>query len=169
MNRKHLSSRGPASTVSGGLKDVRSGLISPGRSSAHRCQNCPLRHLNKLTWCLVLALCANAQTPTTGVPGLPTSTVNSCPGAPQSSYVLTAASGWRVMPLLGRLSSPRGIAMDTKGNLFVSERNKGLTGHTLNADGCVTSSKTVVADTGPNHGIDFSPAGDKLYARYAPT
>lgn len=54
--------------------------------------------------------------------------------------------------------------MDTKGNLFVSERNKGLTGHTLNADGCVTSSKTVVADTGPNHGIDFSPAGDKLYA-----
>jgi hypothetical protein len=70
------------------------------------------------------------------------------------------------MPVLGRLSTPRGIAMDTKGNLIVIERNKGVTGHTLNADGCVTSSKTIIQDNGPNHGIDFNPAGNQLYARY---
>lgn len=126
-----------------------------------------LRFLAPLLLPVLLALTADAQTPTTGVPGLPTSTITSCPGAPQSSYALTAASGWRVMPLLGRLSSPRGIAVDPKGNLFVVERNKGVTGHVLNADGCVTSSKTVIADTGPNHGIDFSPSGDKIYASSA--
>ncbi|KAJ2916211.1 hypothetical protein MD484_g4181, partial [Candolleomyces efflorescens] len=103
-------------------------------------------------------------TPTTTSPPLPTSSANSCPGAPQPSYAMTVASGWRFMPVLGRLSTPRGIAMDTKGNLIVIERNKGVTGHTLNADGCVTSSKTIIADNGPNHGIDFNPAGNQLYA-----
>jgi DNA-binding beta-propeller fold protein YncE len=79
---------------------------------------------------------------------------------------MTVGTGWRVMGLLGRLSSPRGIAMDTQGHLLVSERNKGITGHVLDANGCVTSSKTVVQDNGPNHGIDVNPEGTKLFARY---
>ena len=56
--------------------------------------------------------------------------------------------------------------MDTAGHLIVSERGKGITGHELNADGCVTSSKTIIADNGPNHGIEFNPAGTQLYARW---
>ena len=60
---------------------------------------------------------------------------------------------------------PRGITMDTAGHLIVSERGKGITGHTLNADGCVTSSKTIIDDRAPNHAIEFNPAGNLLYAR----
>jgi hypothetical protein len=56
--------------------------------------------------------------------------------------------------------------MDIAGHLIVSERGKGITGHELNADGCVTSSKTIIADNGPNHGIEFNPAGTQLYARW---
>ncbi|RXW12263.1 hypothetical protein EST38_g13592 [Candolleomyces aberdarensis] len=102
-------------------------------------------------------------TTTTQAP-LPTSTVNTCPGAPQASYGMTSAQGWRHMPVLGRLSNPRGIAMDTLGQLLVVERRKGVTGHVLDANGCVTSSKTVIQDNGLNHGIDVHPAGNKLFA-----
>lgn len=71
------------------------------------------------------------------------------------------------MSVLGGLSMPRGLAMDTAGHLIVSERGKGITGHVLDADGCVTSSKTIIQGSGPNHAVEFNPAGDKLYARYA--
>src|SRR5688572_5909390 len=66
--------------------------------------------------------------PTTTVsnPPTPTSTVL-CPGAPQPSYALTVASGWQATPILGRLSTPRGITLDTRGNLLVVERGKGIT------------------------------------------
>lgn len=102
-------------------------------------------------------------------PALPSALCQSatCPGAPNPSYALTAASGWSARAVLGRLTMPRGLAMDTAGHLIVSERGKGITGHVLDASGCVTSSKTIVQGNGPNHAVEFNPAGDKLYARYA--
>lgn len=61
---------------------------------------------------------------------------------------------------------PRGIVIDTLGNLLVVERGKGVTGHRLNAQGCVISSKVVIADTSLNHGIDVNVLGNRLVARY---
>ncbi|KAG2006953.1 cellobiose dehydrogenase [Coprinopsis cinerea AmutBmut pab1-1] len=59
---------------------------------------------------------------------------------------------------------PRGITLDTRGNLLVVERGRGLTGHTLDANGCVTSSKVVIQDTQINHGIDVHPSGRRIIA-----
>jgi len=106
-------------------------------------------------------------TPTTSTTPIPTPTGPlSCPGAPQPSYAVSVTSGWRVTPVLGKLTSPRGIVLDSEGNLLVVERGKGITVHSLDATGCVTSSKTLVADTSLNHGININSAGNKLVARY---
>ncbi|KAH6903269.1 hypothetical protein BKA70DRAFT_1404253 [Coprinopsis sp. MPI-PUGE-AT-0042] len=104
-------------------------------------------------------------------PGTPSSTTTSgptptgsfsCPGAPVPSYVMNVASGWKVAPVLGGLRSPRGVIMDSRGQLLVVQRGLGITGHTLDSNGCVTSSKTIVANTVLNHGIDV--LDNKLYA-----
>lgn len=107
---------------------------------------------------------SGGPTPTTTV-GPPASTMSSCPGAPNPSYSMVSAPGWRVMPVLGHLRSPRGITLDRRGNLIILQRGLGVTGHTLNADGCVLNSTTIIADTTLNHAVEFSPDGTKLFAR----
>jgi hypothetical protein len=57
--------------------------------------------------------------------------------------------------------------MDQAGNLLVVQSRTGISIHTLGPDGCVTGSKTLVSQTDLNHGIEVSPDGKKLYARYA--
>jgi len=76
---------------------------------------------------------------------------------------MVAGTGFQVVPVLGRLTQPRGIAVDTVGNLLVVQRGMGISGHALDANGCVSSTKTIVSDTGLNHGIDV--VADKLFAR----
>jgi len=106
--------------------------------------------------------------PTVSPTGSPTPTVPvptgplSCPNAPRPTYSVVAAPGYSAIPVLGKLTSPRGIAIDTAGHLLVIERGKGLTVHVLDATGCVTSSKTLISDTGLNHGIDATAT--KLFA-----
>ncbi|TFK28282.1 hypothetical protein FA15DRAFT_753613 [Coprinopsis marcescibilis] len=62
---------------------------------------------------------------------------------------------------------PRGIAIDPRGNLLVIQRGRGLTGHTLDANGCVTSTKTIISNTQINHGIDLTPDGRRIIASSA--
>lgn len=88
----------------------------------------------------------------------------SCPGAPAPAYPLRVASGWSAMPVLGSLTRPRGVAVDTKGNLLVLERGKGITAHTVDGAGCVEKSKVVVDDPNLNHGIAVHEGGKKLFA-----
>lgn len=45
----------------------------------------------------------------------------------------------------------------------------GLTAHTLGANGCITSSKTVIQMTQLNHGLALSPDGKTLYVSASPT
>ncbi|TFK28294.1 hypothetical protein FA15DRAFT_701183 [Coprinopsis marcescibilis] len=86
-----------------------------------------------------------------------------CAGAPAPSYAMTVAAGWQSTPVLGRLRSPRGITADSRGNLLVLQRGLGVTGHQVDANGCVVgTSKTIVADTRLNHAIDV--VGNKLFA-----
>lgn len=90
-----------------------------------------------------------------------------CPGAAAPVYPLVAASGWTATPVLGGLTTPRGIVVDTLGNLLVVQRGVGISVHSLDSNGCVKSTKTLVADTTLNHGIDVNILGNKLVARYA--
>lgn len=104
-------------------------------------------------------------TPTTTVDPNPTPTEPAlCPDAPKPTYPVFAAAGWKVSPVLGRLAgAPRQIMVDSKGHLLVLQRDIGVTGHELDSNGCVTSTKTIVADSQFNHGMDV--VGNKLFVR----
>jgi glucose/arabinose dehydrogenase len=56
------------------------------------------------------------------------------------------------------------VIVDPSGRLLVSENGKGITQHTLGSDGCITSSKTIIAQANLNHGVAVSPDGRYLYA-----
>lgn len=83
-------------------------------------------------------------------------------GAPVFSSVL--ASGWKATKVLGGLTSPRSLVWDSAGNLLMVQSGKGITVHKVGADGCITSSATLVALNSLNHGITFSADGKTLYA-----
>jgi len=87
-----------------------------------------------------------------------------CKGAPAPITSVVAASGYKFAPIIGNLTTPRGIAVDSKGSVLVVQSGLGLSGHAVDANGCVTSSKIIISDTSLTHGIDVY--NKKLYARY---
>jgi hypothetical protein len=76
---------------------------------------------------------------------------------------MKTGKGWVATAVLGSLTTPRGITLDSQGNLLVIERGKGLTGHRLDSDGCVLSSRVIIEDENLNHGLDVN--GNRLVAR----
>lgn len=88
----------------------------------------------------------------------------SCNGGPAPAFPFKVADGWSATPILGNLSRPRSVVVDTKGNLLVLERGKGITGHKVDDNGCVKESKVVVDDPNLNHGLDAHPDGKTLVA-----
>ncbi len=86
-----------------------------------------------------------------------------------SRYKLTAAAGWKYTLLATGLSKPRSLVFDTEGHLLVLEAGKGLTAHTIGANGCISASKTVIQNTQLNHGLALSPDGKTVYVSAAPT
>jgi len=87
----------------------------------------------------------------------------------RTTYKLSAATGWKYTLLATGLTKPRSLLFDTEGHLLVLEAGKGLSAHTLSADGCITSSKTVISMAQLNHGLALSPDGKTLYVSAAPT
>lgn len=79
------------------------------------------------------------------------------------------ASGWRAVKIAGSLQLPRGIVIDSAGHLLIVENGKGITVRTLDANGCVTSSKTLISQTNLNHGIILTPDSKTLYASSSTT
>lgn len=95
---------------------------------------------------------------------------SSCPGVTATSrYRLSAAEGWKYTLIATGLSRPRSVLFDTEGHLLVLEAGKGLTAHTIGADGCISASKTVIQSNQLNHGLALSPDGKTLYVSAAPT
>lgn len=66
---------------------------------------------------------SSTRTSTTVIP-----TGTSCPAAPAPSFALNTAPGYRAAVVLGGLTQPRGITADTRGNLLVVQRTRGITG-----------------------------------------
>jgi glucose/arabinose dehydrogenase len=95
---------------------------------------------------------------------------SSCPGVTATSpYTLSVAEGWKYTLISTDVSKPRSILFDTEGHLLVLEAGKGLTAHTLGADGCISESTTVLENPQLNHGLALSPDGKTLYVSAAPT
>ena len=79
------------------------------------------------------------------------------------------ASGWTATKVAGNLSYPRGIVVDKEGRLLLVEDGLGITQHTLTDEGCIESSRLLIASDGINtfginHGIYLSLDGNTLYA-----
>ncbi|KAK3896858.1 L-sorbosone dehydrogenase [Staphylotrichum tortipilum] len=95
---------------------------------------------------------------------------SSCPGVTaRTTYKLSAATGWKYTLLASGFTKPRCLLFNTEGHLLVLKAGKGLTAHTLSADGCIASSKTVISMAQLNHGLALSPDGKTLYVSAAPT
>ncbi|OTA63298.1 hypothetical protein K449DRAFT_381800 [Hypoxylon sp. EC38] len=91
----------------------------------------------------------------------------SCPGIPPARYPFELATGWTAIKVADGLSLPRGLAVDKIGRLLVVERGFGISQHTVDTNGCIMSSRTLVSMPSLNHGIYFGIDGRALYASSA--
>ncbi|TAQ88464.1 hypothetical protein B7494_g3247, partial [Chlorociboria aeruginascens] len=99
----------------------------------------------------------------------PSAFPTSCSGVAAQRYPGQLASGWEAVKIAGSLTAPRGITIDTSGNLLVVQNGLGITVHTLGSNGCIASTKTLISQTNLNHGIYLTPDGKTLYASSATT
>ncbi|KAE8442321.1 hypothetical protein EG329_003454 [Mollisiaceae sp. DMI_Dod_QoI] len=88
----------------------------------------------------------------------------SCSGAGSPVFQSVLASGWKATKVLGGLTSPRSLVWDSAGNMLMVQSGKGISIHTMSADGCVASTKMLVSLNSLNHGITMSADGKTLYA-----
>ncbi|KAI1171987.1 soluble quino protein glucose dehydrogenase [Nemania sp. FL0916] len=92
---------------------------------------------------------------------------SSCPGVPAPLYPYNTAPGWSSIKVADGLSGPRDLIFDNEKRLLVVEKFVGISQHTVDADGCFTSSRPLISNTGLNHGIVLSADGKTLYASSA--
>lgn len=103
---------------------------------------------------------STSLTATAVATGIPTA----CPGTNAPKYPFVVADGWRATKVKGGMAAARGVVFDSAGHILVVESGKGITAHTLDASGCVHSSKTIVSQLNLNHGITFDANRTTLYA-----
>jgi glucose/arabinose dehydrogenase len=90
-----------------------------------------------------------------------------CPDVAKLAFPVNTAKGWRATKVAGGLTQPRGLIFDTSGNLLVVQNGMGITAHKVAPNGCLSSSKIVIAQRNLNHGIVLSHNGKTLYASSA--
>ncbi|KFA60619.1 hypothetical protein S40285_07941 [Stachybotrys chlorohalonatus IBT 40285] len=121
-----------------------------------------------------------APTATSAAPSTTFATVTQTPSAPaqvpipsscnlQSIFPLRAASGWGFLKLAGGLRAPRGMAVDTNGNLLIIQVGLGLTAHTIGTNGCISGARTLISRPQLTHGVALTPDGRTLYVSSATT
>ncbi|KAI0481935.1 soluble quino protein glucose dehydrogenase [Xylariaceae sp. FL0804] len=94
------------------------------------------------------------------------SNLTSCPNVPAPLHPYSLAPGWSAIKVADGLTSPRDLVIDSLGRLLVVEEGLGISQHVVGAedDGCIASSRLLVANSTLNHGIALSPDGGTLYA-----
>lgn len=119
-------------------------------------------HINTLVAAAMIAATARAQSDSRSASTACSPTLTAGYAAP------SVASGYAVRLIATGLTSPRGIKVDTEGNLLVVEEGVGITALRLNngSGSCVSvaSQDTVISDESLNHGIELSLDGNTLYA-----
>ncbi|KAI0015009.1 soluble quino protein glucose dehydrogenase [Xylariomycetidae sp. FL0641] len=96
-------------------------------------------------------------------------TTASCPQVPAPLHPYNLAPGWKAVKVADGLHSPRDLVIDAAGRLLIVEEGVGVSQHTVDGNGCITSSRMLVSDSALNHGIYFSPDGHTLYASSTPS
>lgn len=81
----------------------------------------------------------------------------------EGQFPLEVAEGWKFVKLAGDLRTPRGITVDSNGNILLIQVGLGLSVHTFSADGCIASSKTLISRPALTHGVALTPDGATLY------
>ncbi|KAI8934098.1 hypothetical protein NX059_008860 [Plenodomus lindquistii] len=104
---------------------------------------------------------------TAGVEPIGTGIPNSCNDVTKLASSMSVAKGWKVTKVAGELTQPRGVILDAAGNLLMVQNGLGITAHKVGSNGCLTSSKTIIAQRNLNHGIVLSNDGKTLYASSA--
>ncbi|PMD35890.1 iron reductase domain protein [Hyaloscypha variabilis F] len=89
---------------------------------------------------------------------------STCSGAGAAVFPSVLASGWKATKVLGGLTSPRQLVWDSAGNMLMVQSGKGISVHTVGADGCITATKMLVSLNSLNHGLAMSNDGKTLYA-----
>ncbi|KAI0105594.1 soluble quino protein glucose dehydrogenase [Hypoxylon sp. NC0597] len=117
-----------------------------------------MRWLAKLSAVAALLGQALSQDP----PSVPFPTSCSGVAAPRFSY--TVDSAWQVTKIASGLRQPRSIIFDNAGNMLVLQASSGISVHTFGSDGCINSTKTLVQNSGLNHGLSITPDGKTVYA-----
>ncbi len=88
----------------------------------------------------------------------------SCSGVTATTrYKLSTKAGWKYTLVATGLSKPRSVLFDSEGHLLILQAGRGLSAHTIGADGCISETKTVIQMTQLNHGLALSPDGKTLY------
>ncbi|KAI1206080.1 uncharacterized protein F4807DRAFT_470490 [Annulohypoxylon truncatum] len=93
----------------------------------------------------------------------------SCPGIPSPHYPFELAKDWKAAKVADGLHSPRGLALDGEGRLLIVEEGMGISQHTVDTNGCITSSRVLISMPALNHGIYMGSDGGALYASSAAT
>lgn len=88
----------------------------------------------------------------------------SCAGVPSTQYPGITAPGWTATKVKGDMTSPRTVIFDKAGNLLIVESGLGITAHTIDSSGCITSSKTLITQNNLSHGLVLDGNGTILYA-----
>ncbi|KAI2464285.1 hypothetical protein F4781DRAFT_436599 [Annulohypoxylon bovei var. microspora] len=99
----------------------------------------------------------------TGGLAIPTS----CPGVPWPHYPYELAKGWTATKVANGMTSPRGLVIDGQGRLLIVEEGSGISQHTVDTNGCITSSRMLITMSALNHGIYLGIDGRTLYASSA--
>jgi glucose/arabinose dehydrogenase len=115
---------------------------------------------SKLPTIISTSVISTSKPTSTGTGKIPAS----CSGAGAAKFSSVLASGWKATKVLGGLTSPRSVIFDLAGNMLMVQSGKGISIHTMTADGCMTSSKMLISLNSLNHGIALSADGKTLYA-----
>lgn len=100
----------------------------------------------------------------TGTATFQTSVPTGCAGVTAAQYPGILKDGWRATKVKGGMTGTRGVILDSAGHILTVESGKGITLHTVGLDGCITDSKTLIAQNNLNHGILLDVNGTTLYA-----
>ncbi|KAI5861510.1 hypothetical protein GGS23DRAFT_136983 [Durotheca rogersii] len=90
--------------------------------------------------------------------------LSSCPNVPPIRYPFNLAPGWSATKVLGKLTSPRSLVVDSAGRLLIVEQGVGVSQHLVDPDGCVAGSRNLISLPALSHAIYLATDQKVLYA-----
>ncbi|KAI2641273.1 soluble quino protein glucose dehydrogenase [Xylaria nigripes] len=93
--------------------------------------------------------------------------LSSCPNVADTLHPYNTAPGWSYIKVADGLHSPRDLIFDSQGRLLIIQKGAGLSQHTVDVNGCITTMRLLISNADLNHGVCLSEDGMTLYASSA--